>query len=105
MTQLGHNRSGGQVEFELRLFNSLCARSGRTSAGSRQVFPAGTSIAELLRSLEFPTSEVFLVLVNGQDITKELNAEVRTDYCIQDGDVVALSGPVPYSWGYGAPVV
>ena len=24
---------------------------------------------------------------------------------IDDGDVVALSGPVPYSWGYGSPVV
>ena len=24
---------------------------------------------------------------------------------IDEGDVIALSGPVPYSWGYGAPVV
>ena len=24
---------------------------------------------------------------------------------LEEGDVVALSGPVPYSYGYGAPVV
>jgi hypothetical protein len=30
---------------------------------------------------------------------------VNTEAGMNDGDVIAFSGPVPYSYGYGAPVV
>jgi hypothetical protein len=52
-----------------------------------------------------PSGEVFLALRNGRDVTASLHAELNTERTIDDGDVVALSGPVPYSWGYGSPVV
>ena len=30
---------------------------------------------------------------------------VRPGMSLNDGDVIAFSGPVPYSYGYGAPIV
>lgn len=30
---------------------------------------------------------------------------INTEAGMSDGDVIALSGPVPYSYGYGAPAV
>ncbi len=102
---LGHNLGEAQVTFEVRLFNSISRLKGGGHDGRPMSLPAGSSIADLLEALEVPRGEVFLVLVNGRDITRTLHGPVRTDYYIQDGDVVALSGPVPYSWGYGAPVV
>ena len=102
---LGHNAGEEPVSFELRLFNSLSLLKGGGNAGREMELPAGSSIADLLRVADIPRERVFLVLVNGRDITRALNPPVRTDYFIQDGDVVALSSPVPYSWGYGAPIV
>jgi hypothetical protein len=95
---------GGSVRFEVRPFNRIAGLLGR-STGFPMCMPAGASIDDLLRHLNVKRSEVFLVFVNGRDITPDLNAPVRVDYSIQDDDVIALSGPVPYSWGYGSPVV
>ena len=44
-------------------------------------------------------------MVNGRDVTPLLNGGIETGHLLEDGDVVALSGPVPCSWGYGSPVV
>ena len=45
-------------------------------------------------------------MTNGRDVTPgRVGAPVSSDREIADGDIVALSGPVPYSYGYGAPVV
>ncbi len=45
-------------------------------------------------------------MVNGRDVTpSRVGAPVNRNREIADGDVVPLSGPVPYSYGYGAPVV
>jgi hypothetical protein len=44
--------------------------------------------------------------VNGRDITPGLVGDSIRDYhVLDDGDVIALSGAVPYSYGYGSPVV
>jgi hypothetical protein len=68
--------------------------------------PAGTTVGELAARLRIPREELFLVLVNGRDITPGLVSGAIKDYhLIEDGDVVAFSGAVPYSYGYGAPVV
>jgi len=55
--------------------------------------------------MRIPSGEVFLALQNGRDVTASLYADLNTERTVDDGDVVALSGPVPYSWGYGSPVV
>jgi hypothetical protein len=54
-----------------------------------------------------PIPEIFLVLRNGRDVTPGIyqGGVVNTEVALDDGDVIAFSGPVPYSWAYGAPVV
>ena len=45
-------------------------------------------------------------MVDRRDVTPgRVGAPVNRGHEIVEGDVVALSGPVPYSDGYGAPVV
>lgn len=101
----GHNSQGLTMRVEVRLFNSL-ARFGGSGGGSQVVeLPVGSRIGDVMRRYGIPAHEVFLVLVNGRDITRTLLSEVNTGRAVEDGDVIALSGPVPFSWGYGAPVV
>lgn len=101
---IGHNRAGVTVDVEVRLFNSLAsyAPEGRPQ---HLTMPAGTSVGDMIRQLGLPPDRVFLVLVNGRDVTASLHGPINTARVLEDGDVVAFSGPVPYSWGYGAPVV
>ncbi len=98
---IGHNVDGVTIETEVRLFNTLF-RFGGTM---RLRLPAGSTIADLLARLGIPPREVYLAMVNGRDVSPRLRGGIETGHPIQEGDVVALSGPVPYSWGYGAPVV
>ena len=106
MMPLGHNVHGANVQFTLKLFNSLATQIERGHFAREVSLPVGSTVKDLCDELKLATDRVFLVLVNGSDISSGCVGEpVRTDYYIQDGDVVALSGPVPYSWGYGAPVV
>lgn len=100
----GHNSAGILLNIEARLFNSISRFAGREGSFRQLALPVGSDIGDLLKQLRIPCSEVFLIFVNGRDITPELG-RVRTGYILEDGDVIALSGPVPYSWGYGAPVV
>jgi sulfur carrier protein ThiS len=102
---IGDNIRGNRGTFSLRLFNTVSRFAKGACGGICLTLPAGSSVADVLEQFSIPESEVFLVLVNGKDITPGLYGDVRTDYYLQDGDVLALSGPVPYSWGYGAPIV
>ena len=61
------------------------------------------SLARLEESI-FPLGKVFLVLLNGRDVTPTLKAPLNVDEVLSDSDAIAFSGPVPYSAGYGAPV-
>lgn len=101
----GHNTDGAKISFEVRLFNSLHMRGNGASGGRPLTLPAGATVADVLQHIGVQVCDVFLVLVNGKDITPDLGTSVRIDYAVQDGDVLAFSGPVPYSWGYGAPIV
>lgn len=101
---IGDNLEGLEITTEVRMFNSISRFAGRKGAVRKLTLPAGSDVAEILRRLRIPHGEVFLIFVNGRDITPSLG-DVRTTYEIEDGDVVALSGPVPYSWAYGAPIV
>ena len=98
---IGHNSGDCVLTIEVRLFNSLSSYDGH---GSMEV-KAGTSIGDILNRCGIPSSEVFLVLVNGRDITPHINGGPRLGFTVDGGDVVAFSGPVPYGWGYGSPVV
>jgi len=102
--RIGHNSGDLDVSVEIRFFNSIARyRTGRGLFETTRL-PAGSDIADILRHYGIRADDVFLIFVNGRDITPELRG-LRTSYVLEDGDVVSLSGPVPYSWGYGAPVV
>lgn len=102
---LGHNSEGITVTIEARLFNSLRRYAPEGQRVQRLTLPAGSSVGDLMRLLSIPARDVFLVLRNGRDVTASLYAGLNTEAVIGEGDVIALSGPVPYSWGYGCAVV
>ena len=103
---IGHNSAQALVRIEARLFNSLSRFAPPDGPFQSLIFPAGATVGDVIRRLNLPLDQVYLVLRNGRDVTAGLvGAGVNTNAVIDDGDVVALSGPVPYSFGYGAPVV
>jgi len=102
---IGHNLGDLTIEVEVRLFNSMTRFAGPDGPRRTLSLPAGSTIGDVLSRLRIPHREVFLALQNGRDITASLYAELNTERTIDEGDVVALSGPVPYSWGYGSAVV
>lgn len=103
----GHNTQGVTIRIETRFFNTLTAYA---PAGQQRLgleLGAGATVGDLIRMFRIPKNEIFLVLSNGRDITPGLYeaGAVNENAVIDDGDVIALSGPVPYSYGFGAPVV
>lgn len=103
---LGHNSAGGYVTIESRLFNSLTKYKGPKTTRELFTLPAGSTVRDVLEAWGLPKREVFLCLRNGRDVTPGLvGAEINGDAVLNDGDVIAFSGPVPYSYGYGAPIV
>ncbi len=104
--QFGHNSEGATVTIESRLFNSLTRFSGDRSCRERFTLPAGSTVRDVLEKWGLPKAEVFLCMRNGRDVTPGLvGAEINVDTVLDEGDVIAFSGPVPYSYGFGAPVV
>ncbi len=104
--QIGHNSQDVVVRVEVRLFNSIVKFADAEGPRRVLLLPAGTTVGELADRLRIPRDELFLVLVNGRDVTPGLiGAAIKDYHVIEDGDVVAFSGAVPYSYGYGAPVV
>lgn len=61
--------------------------------------PADGSVADVLRELKISGDKVHLVLLNGRDITSSLYAVINENALLDEGDVLGLAGPVPYSWG------
>jgi len=103
---IGHNSGDMDVTVEVRLFNSLHKFSKARLDGDKMSFPAGSTVGDIVDAFGIPLKEIFLVMRNGRDITPGCIGQViNRDVVLDDGDVIALSGPVPYSWGYGAPVV
>lgn len=103
---LGHNIADMVVRIEVRLFNAVARYAGPGRARQKLTVPAGTTVGDLADRLGVPRAALYLVLVNGRDITPGLVGDGIRDYhVLDDGDVVALSGAVPYSYGYGSPVV
>jgi len=102
---IGHNSAEIPITVEVRLFNSLAKFLPKQVRNPVLEFQPGSTIGDILERMNIPKSAVFLALCNGRDVTPDLNSGICTDYELDEGDVIALSGPIPYSWGYGAPVV
>ena len=104
-SMIGHNSEGMFIRVLVRLFNSINRRNGLDDLEREITLPVGSTVGDVLALLQIAADDVFLVLVNGRDITPGLNDKIRIGHELEDGDAIAFSGPVPYSWGYGAPVV
>lgn len=104
---IGHNTSGIVLEVEARFFNSLAKYSGHDGLCRKVELPAGSRVGDLIDMFRLPAAEIYLVLLNGRDITPGpyQGGVVNREVALEHGDVVAFSGPVPYSFGYGAPIV
>jgi hypothetical protein len=103
---IGHNSGDVTVKVSLRLFNSLTRFREGDEPVSEFELEAGATVGDLARRLRIPIDALYLVLVNGRDVTPGLiGTRVRDYHVLEDGDRVAFSGAVPYSFGYGAPVV
>lgn len=80
-------------------FNSL--RRYLPQAKTQLTLPKESTVLDVVCILEIPPREVFTVWVNGlypNNDTTNLSAPLR------HGDRVALSGPIPFSQFYKAPV-
>jgi molybdopterin converting factor small subunit len=104
---IGHNSREITLKVEARFFNSLAEYCGPDGPRQRVTLEAGGTVGDLIRMFRLPIDEIFLVLRNGRDVTPGVyrGGYVNEDAVLDDGDVIAFSGPVPYSFGYGAPVV
>lgn len=103
---IGHNSKGATITVERRLFNSLTKFSGTDGPFANLTLPAGSTINDVARVCGIPVNEIYLAMRNGRDVTGGLVGDpINGGFVLEDGEVVALSGPVPYSYGYGAPVV
>lgn len=101
----GHNSADFTIQAELRLFNTLAGHKGAPLQPQTISLSAGSTLGDLLRQIDLPAPRVFLAFVNGRDVTPRLEGGIETGHPLQNGDVVALSGPIPYSWGYGSAIV
>ena len=106
MSSIGHNAAQAIVRVEVRLFNSL-SQYATGEGWTHLTLGAGATVGDVIERLGLPIPKIFLVLRNGRDVTPGIyqGGVVNTVAVLDDGDVIAFSGPVPYSWAYGAPVV
>ena len=103
---IGDNSEDVTVRVQARLFNSLSQYAPAGGPFQDLELAAGSTVEDIIRRFNLPYDKVFLVLCNGRDVTPGLvGGPVNTQTVLDDGDVIALSGPVPYSYGYGAPIV
>jgi hypothetical protein len=102
-----HNRAGVSISVEIRFFNTLTIYAPPGEQRCNIEVEAGTTVGDLITRFAVPKNKIFLALRNGRDITPGLyeGGNVNEDAVLDDGDVIAFSGPVPYSYGFGAPVV
>ena len=104
--RIGHNSRDVTLRVDVRFFNSLSRYVEGQGLVLELELPAGSTVADLVGRFRIPPKDLFLVLVNGRDISPGVvGAPVKDYHVLENGDRVALSGAVPYSFGYGAPVV
>lgn len=101
---IGHNSGDVMVTVRAKLFNSV-VEPGSGPRLRDLTLAVGATLGDLVHQLDIKESALFIVWANGRDVTKRLGDSINLDYILIDGDEIALSGPIPYSWGYGSPVV
>ncbi len=94
------------VEIEVRLFNSLARYAPGTGARFALRLPATATVADALARLDVPRERIFVLWLNGLNLKQGVgfDAAIEERRPLANGDVLALSGPVPYSTAYGTPV-
>ena len=102
---IGHNLPDAPIRVRVRVFNTVAAKMNLKGGDIELELPPGSTIEDVVKRLRVPLNAVFLVLRNGRDVTPTLKEPPNVDEFLEDGDVIAFSGPVPYSAGYGAPVM
>jgi hypothetical protein len=104
---IGHNAGDVSITVEVRLFNSLTRHAGPAGPVDRLELPAGATVGDVVDRLRLPPADVFLVLRNGRDVSPGVygGGSINREAVLDHGDILAFSGPVPYSFGFGAPVV
>ena len=107
LSGIGHNSDGATIAVEVRLFNSMSKFTASPTFSEKLEVSPDTTVGDLISRFGLPLHDIYLVLRNGRDINAGLYKGGNVDLTagIADGDVIAFSGPVPYSPGYGAPVV
>jgi len=104
--QIGHNSGEVNISVQVRLFNSMHRYSRVGLEHETLSVPAGSTVGDLVKEFGIPLKDIYVVFKNGRDITPGCLGVVINEYAaLSDGDVIAFSGPIPFSWGYGAPVV
>ncbi|GAB4348115.1 MAG: hypothetical protein Kow006_08510 [Gammaproteobacteria bacterium] len=88
------------IEIELRLFNSL----RRYAEGGSIMVPEGSTVGDVVAALPIPEGEIYVTWLNGHNVMASLGGDLEAEHTLQAGDVLALSGPVPFSRSYGTPV-
>ena len=76
------------MKVEVRLFATLAAYlpAGATGDSAALDVPEGTTVVEVIRSLEIPSELEYLTVVNGRDASPE--------HQLAHGDVVSLFPPL-----------
>lgn len=94
------------IKLEVRLFNSLTRYAGEHNPLALTL-PEGSTIGDALRRLPVPEEEIFLLTLNGRNVMRGFGASsgIETERELREGDVLSFSGPVPFSRGYGSPVI
>ncbi len=102
---IDHNSHDATVTIEVRFFNKLY--DPKTKRMKEQVeLPAGSRIRDLVELLKLTREDIYLIMINGKDISPgRVGDPVNLVSELEDGDVVALSGPVPMSGGYGSAII
>ena len=90
------------MQFEVRFFNSMRRHSGGRPARLLELSGRPT-VLDVIQSFGLPPQDVHLVFQNGRVIGHSVDETSTT--VLRQGDIVGLSGPVPFSRGYGTPVV
>lgn len=104
MNMIGHNTKDIDIEIEVRLFNSIHRDLGGP-VSRPMTLPAGGTVADIFSRLGVCERHVFLVWCNGRDVTRDMPGTINTGFAPEHGDIIAISGAVPYSWGFGSPIV
>ncbi len=94
------------MQIEIRLFNSLTRYRKNGNPYHLRLPPAAT-VGDALAHVDVPESEIFLLTHNGRNVMRGFgfNSGIEVEHRLADGDVLSFSGPIPFSRGYGSPVI